>query len=148
VDDLHCRQRPYDPLEAYGQSKTADSLFALEFDRRYADRGVRAFAIFPGGIATPLLRHMNDELYEQMGVVPVDKRPPGALKTPEEGAATTIWAAVAPELCGRGGLHASDCAIVGVGDAAGPLPYAADPASAKRLWWMTEREVGLASDTP
>lgn len=144
LDDLHYRTRAYDPLDAYGQSKTADSLFAIEFDRRHAAVGIRAFAVFPGGIATPLLRHMNEALYEKMGVVPVEKRPPGALKTPEEGAATTVWAAVAPELTGRGGLHVSDCAVVAAGDRQGPVPYAVDPAHARALWELTERELALA----
>lgn len=144
LDDLHHRDRAYDPLEAYGQSKTADSLFALEFDRRFAARGVRAYAVFPGGIATRLLRHLDDELYAQMGAVPVDKRPAGALKTTEQGAATTVFAAVAPELAQLGGLHLSDCAVVRVGDAGGPVPHAVAPESATALWAVTERELGLA----
>lgn len=141
--DLHFRERPYDPLEAYGQSKTADSLFALEFDRRYAARGIRAYGVFPGGIATPLVRHLNDALYARMGALPVHMRAPGTLKTPAQGAATTVFAAVAPELARRGGRHLSDCRIVEVGDTDGPVAYAVDPARAEALWKITERELGL-----
>lgn len=145
-EDINYRNRPYDAVEAYGQSKTANALFAVEFDRRLGEEGVHAFAVDPGGVATALIRHMTDDLYARMGVVPVDRRPPGSLKTPAQGAATAVWAAVAQELEGKGGLYLQDCAeapLLGPAHPRGVAHFAVDPAGAERLWSISEAETGL-----
>jgi NAD(P)-dependent dehydrogenase (short-subunit alcohol dehydrogenase family) len=144
-DDPNYHRRPYDPWEAYGQSKTANALFAVGLTRR----GVPANAVAPGAIQTGLMRHMpHDELSER-GWLDADGnrilRPDPAWKTVEEGAATTVWAAVAPELEGIGGAYLDNCAIAApwTGDGEVPhgsyLPYALDPDHAERLWTLSEK---------
>ena len=145
-DDLHYRARDYDAIEAYGQSKSANALFAVGFDKRFKSEGIRAFSVDPGGVATSLIRHMTDELYQRMGAVPVDRRPPGSLKRPEQGAATAVWAAVAPELDEAGGLYLQDCAeapLFGPEQPRGVMPHAIDEARAERLWTVSGSEVRL-----
>ena len=143
-DDIHFERRPYDKWSSYGQSKTANILFAVELERRLGSRGVHANAIHPGTIATELSRHMEREDFEL-----VRKRQPGGkmrLKTVEAGAATTVYAATAPELEGRGGLYLEDCGVANVDDAqdaaGGVRSYALDPDAAKRLWSLSEEMVG------
>jgi NAD(P)-dependent dehydrogenase (short-subunit alcohol dehydrogenase family) len=143
-DDIHFEQRPYDKWSSYGQSKTANILFAVELERRLGSRGVHANAIHPGTIATELSRHMGREDFEL-----VRKRQPGGkmrLKPVEAGAATTVYAAAAPELEGRGGLYLEDCGVAEVDDAedatGGVRSYAVDPDAAKRLWSISEEMVG------
>ena len=143
-DDIHFERRPYVKWSSYGQSKTANILFAVELGRRLRSRGVHANAIHPGTIATELSRHMGREDFEL-----VQKRQPGGkmrLKSVEAGAATTVYAATAPELEGRGGLYLEDCGIANVDDAedaaGGVRSYAVDPDAAKRLWSISEEMVG------
>ena len=143
-DDIHFERRPYDKWSAYGQSKTANILLAVELERRLGSRGVHANAIHPGTIATELARHMEREDFEL-----VRKRQPGGrmrLKSVEAGAATTVYAATAPELEGRGGIYVEDCGIADVDDAedaaGGVRSYALDPDAAERLWSISEETVG------
>jgi NAD(P)-dependent dehydrogenase (short-subunit alcohol dehydrogenase family) len=114
-DDIHFRNRPYDKWEAYGQAKTADALFALGLDRRWNSDGVRAFSVHPGGIFTPLQRHLSDEEMVAMGwKAPDGTIPPmvqARFKSPEAGAATAVWCATSPQLEGRGGVYCEDCDI-------------------------------------
>ena len=139
-DDPNYERRPYDKFEAYGQSKTANILFTVELERRLGPRGVHAYAVHPGMVATNLARHMSrDDLKEFLA----RRRPAGSeegalppLLEPEEGAVTTLWAATSPELAGRGGVYLADCAV------AEPAPYARDPDAARRLWELSERLVG------
>ncbi len=143
-DDLHFERRPYDKWAAYGQAKTANVLFAVELDRRLAGRGVRANALHPGGIVTELGRHLTkDDIAELMSRAPGGKM---EWKTPEAGAATSVWAATAPELEGQGGLYLDDCQIASVrtsaDDPGGYEAYARDPAAARRLWTVSEELVG------
>lgn len=144
-DDLHFERRPYDKWEAYGQSKTANVLFAVELDRRLAAAGVRANALHPGAIMTELGRHLvPDDIKLMM------KRAPGGkglqFKSVEAGAATAVWAATAPELEDRGGLYLEDCQVAAPRAAPeAPLgyePYAVDPDAARRLWTISEQLVG------
>jgi NAD(P)-dependent dehydrogenase (short-subunit alcohol dehydrogenase family) len=142
-DDIHFEQRPYDKWSAYGQSKTANILFAVELERRLGSRGVHANAIHPGTIATELARHMKREDFEV-----VRKRAPGGkmrLKSVDAGAATTVYAATAPELEGRGGLYLEDCGVAKVIEAehaaGGVRSYAVDPDAARRLWSISEEMV-------
>ena len=95
-EDPNYLRRPYHPFRAYGQSKTANGLFAVEYDRRYAAAGVCAFAVMPGVIVTPLLRHMTPELNAELGVAAKDGNTTQTLrsKAVRQGAATSIWAVV------------------------------------------------------
>jgi NAD(P)-dependent dehydrogenase (short-subunit alcohol dehydrogenase family) len=143
-EDIHFERRPYDKWESYGQAKTANVLFAVELDRRLAERGVRANALHPGGIVTELGRHLSPADIEEL----MSRAPGGTFewKTPEQGAATSVWAATAPELEGRGGLYLEDCRIASPraseDDPGGFEPYTRDPAAARRLWTVSEEHVG------
>lgn len=141
-DDTDFRNRPYDAFRAYGQSKTANALFALEFDRRYRERGIRAFSLMPGVIHTNLGRHVPDAGWADIEHL---------AKTVEQGASTSVWAATAPELGGQGGLYLENCAeaeifVRGMPRGTGVMPYARDPDAARRLWALSEEKVGLAAD--
>jgi NAD(P)-dependent dehydrogenase (short-subunit alcohol dehydrogenase family) len=147
-DDIDFKNRPYDKWSAYGQSKTANALFAVRLTHRFRDRGVLANAVMPGGIMTGLQKHMPMEEKKALGwILPDGSINPG-MKTPEQGAATSIWAAVGAELEGVGGLYLEDCAqaVEWKEDApwSGVLPHALDPQAAERLWTVSERMVGLA----
>jgi NAD(P)-dependent dehydrogenase (short-subunit alcohol dehydrogenase family) len=139
--DPNFETEPYDKFEAYGQSKTANILFTVEFDRRYADAGVRANAVHPGMIMTDLGRHMSSEDRVELGARAARRSGRGGgglprFKTVEQGAATSIYAAVAPELAGVGGRYLDDTAL------ATPSSHAIDPDSAARLWALSEELVG------
>jgi NAD(P)-dependent dehydrogenase (short-subunit alcohol dehydrogenase family) len=147
-EDIHFRSRPYDKWESYGQSKSANSLFAVDYDRRFAGEGVRANAVMPGGIMTPLQRHLPIEEQRAMGWIDENGKVNDRFKTPEQGASTSVWAAVGDELEGVGGLYLENCAqavawspenrVVGV-----RAEHALDPQSAERLWTVSEKTVGL-----
>ncbi len=142
-EDIGFEERAYEKWAAYGQSKTANILLAVELERRLGARGVHAYAIHPGVIPTDLSRHMEPEDFEH-----VRRRSGGRLrlKTVESGAATSVWAATAPELEGRGGLYLEDCHVAEVNDAEGATEgvrsYALDPDAARRLWSVSEELVG------
>ena len=144
-EDPHFRTTEYEKWTSYGQSKTANALFAVGVTRKWKDRGVLANAVMPGGIITPLQRQLSRE--EQIGFGWIDENgvPNPRMKTPEEGAATSVWAAVGPELEGVGGKYLENCAEAGPWTEAEPwsgvLPYAIDPASAERLWAWSENEI-------
>jgi NAD(P)-dependent dehydrogenase (short-subunit alcohol dehydrogenase family) len=126
-------ERGYDKWEAYGQSKTANRLFALELDRQGAPRGVRAFSATPGYILTPLQRHLERSEMVDAGWVDESGAPVHpAFISAEQGAATQVWGATTPELDGRGGLHLAEVAVDG------PIENADDAA---RLWALSERLV-------
>ena len=143
-EDIHFERRPYDKWSAYGQAKTANVLFAVELDRRLASRGVRANGLHPGGIVTDLGRHLTQEDIKEL----MSRAPGGKMewKTPEQGAATSVWAATAPELESRGGLYLDDCQIATLrtspDDPGGYEAYARDAEAAKRLWTVSEQHVG------
>jgi len=143
-DDPDFEARDYDKWTAYGQSKTANVLFTVELDRRMRDAGVRAFAVHPGAIMTDLSRHLVPE-----DIAAIHARAPGGrlhMKTIPAGAATTCFAATAPELEGRGGLYLEDCGVAEVDDdprsASGVRSYAVDADAARRLWTLSEQRVG------
>jgi NAD(P)-dependent dehydrogenase (short-subunit alcohol dehydrogenase family) len=144
-NDVHFRSTPYDRWEAYGQSKTANALFAVEFSKRFADRGVTANAVHPGGIRTRLQRHVTPEERLRRGWGPEDQPSP-KLKTLEQGASTSVWAALGAELEGIGGLYLEDCAQALPAEAGqaygGVWPWALDPEEAARLWSLTRETVG------
>ena len=130
----------YDRWLAYGQSKTANALFALELDRRGEDDGIQAFSVHPGSILTPLQRHLTREEKIGLGWIDADGRPAAGFKTTEQGAATSVWAATATSLADRGGEYLEDCDIAPLSEedgAPGVKPWAVDPAEAVRLWEMS-----------
>lgn len=146
-DDPNYLQRPYDKWEAYGQAKTANALFAVGFDRRYREHGVRSHAVMPGGIMTPLQRHMAHEEMVAMGWIdPATGKLRDGFKTPEQGASTSVWAALGPELEGVGGLYLEDCAQAAPWTPESPwrgvLPHALDTEGAERLWALSAQIVG------
>lgn len=152
-DDIHFRTNDYDKWTAYGQSKTANALFAVGLDARLKAKGIRAFAVHPGGIMTPLQRHLQTEEMIAMGWLDKDgKIPPqvaAIFKTPAEGAATTVWCAVSPQLEGRGGVYCEDCDIALNQTKESPrwahvAPWAVDEDAADRLWAATEDIVAEA----
>ncbi len=146
-DDPHFERRPYDKWVAYGQSKTANALFALALDARGEERRVRAFSVHPGAIPeTDLGRWMPPE--EMRAAVEMASKMAPGLKTPSQGAATTIWCATSPQLDGMGGVYCEDCDIAAMVPTDFPEPYgvrpwAADPKLAERLWTMTEAWTGV-----
>jgi NAD(P)-dependent dehydrogenase (short-subunit alcohol dehydrogenase family) len=146
-EDPHFERRPYDKWAAYGQSKTANILFAVELDRRLARDGVRAFAIHPGMIATELARHLTPDDARMLGERARKRAESGqtSVKAVPQGAATQLYAATAPELEGRGGLYLEDCQVSGVEPCpggAGAAAYALDPQAAARLWTVSEEMLG------
>lgn len=138
----------YHKFEAYGQSKTANSLFAVELDRRGAEQGVRAFAVHPGGILTPLQRHMGREEMIALKWIDEDGKGNPGFKTPEQGAATQVWAATSPQLEGKGGVYCEDCDIAEPAQEDGPRvgvkDYAVDAEEAKRLWDLSVELTGVS----
>lgn len=147
-DDVHWRTG-YDKWEAYGQAKTANVLFAVELDRRGRDFGVRAFALHPGGILTPLQRHLPRQEMVERGWIDEDGKPlnPEGFKTPEQGAATQVWAATSPMLDGLGGVYCEDCDIAepapADGGRTGVRNWATDPEQASRLWELSAELTGV-----
>ena len=145
-DDLQF-ERGYDKWEAYGQAKTANVLFAVRLDALGQDSGVRAFAVHPGGILTPLQRHLTRAEMAGFGWIDEDGNPTQQFKTPQQGAATATWAATAPLLDGIGGVYCEDCDIAEPASAEdetrGVAPYAVDPDEAARLWTVSARLTGV-----
>ncbi len=145
-DDIHYDQRPYDRWEAYGQSKTANILFGIEAGRRWSSEGITMNALMPGSIATNLQRHLTEEeLQERI------RQSGGAatrrVKTPEQGAATTLVVATTPLLNGVSGKYFEDCneAAPASGDShrRGVAAYAQDPEAAAQLWKVSEETLEL-----
>ena len=137
----------YDKWAAYGQAKTANVLFAVQLDALGQDAGVRAFAVNPGGILTPLQRHLPREEMVALGWVDAAGRPLQRFKTTEEGAATATWCATSPQLAGMGGVYCEDCDIAAPTtdeDATtGVRAYATDTEAAARLWTVSAELTGV-----
>ncbi|MCD0443011.1 SDR family NAD(P)-dependent oxidoreductase [Glycomyces sp. A-F 0318] len=142
-DDVHF-ERGYDRWQAYSQSKTANVLFAVELDRLGRDAGIRAFALHPGAILTPLQRHIPVAEQREMGWRDEEGNPPEYFKTAEQGAATQTWAATSPRLDGLGGVYLEDCEVAEVtAEGPGVRAHAVDPAEAERLWAYSARLTGV-----
>ncbi len=146
-DDPFFERDPYDKFAAYGQSKTANVLFSVALDARFRDRGIRSIAVHPGAIHTELGRHMTSSDLDDL----LKDRPqsePMRFREVSQGAATTVWAATAPELDDCGGVYCEDCAIAPVIDSPdeshGVMAWALDPAAAERLWQLSEAWSGEA----
>ena len=146
LDDLNFERRPYHPGLSYGQSKTANILFAVEFDRRHKTRGVRATAVHPGTIQTELGRHLDEASTRMMlGQKEESDAVSEHVKTVAQGASTTVWAGVYASADEVGGLYCEDCHVAAPGAPGtfhGVLPYALDPERAKALWTKSEELVG------
>ena len=149
LDDPGFETTVYEPFVAYGRSKTANVLFAVELDRRLRGRGIRATALHPGGIRTELLRHTTPEMLQQMAAQSARRADgsqgePPKVKTVEQGAATTVWAAFVAHTEEVGGRFCEDCHVTEVAEAGygGVRPYALDPERAKALWAKSEAMVG------
>ena len=144
-DDPMFTRGDYDKWAAYGQAKTANVLFAVRLDELAAESGVRAFALHPGGILTPLQRHLPLAEQVAMGWVDEQGRPLVDFKSTEQGAATTVWAATSPQLEGLGGVYLEDCDVarVSTGDEPGVRPYAVDPEQAAWLWDLSAELTGV-----
>jgi NAD(P)-dependent dehydrogenase (short-subunit alcohol dehydrogenase family) len=148
-DDPNWEHGPYDKFKAYGAAKTANVLFTVALDARYHDTDIRSFAVHPGTVATALSRYMSKgDMKAMMGLGTADRDPAAA--TPrlevipvEQGAATSVWAAVSDELAGLGGCYLADCAI-----STNVAPYAVDPQRAERLWTLSERLCGSTVSGP
>jgi NAD(P)-dependent dehydrogenase (short-subunit alcohol dehydrogenase family) len=141
-DDPNWENRDYDKFVAYGASKTANILHAVEADRRLCEMGIRAYAVHPGTVATSLARYMSSSDFSQLRkFVAVNGEARGEQSDgfldfvmPDQGAATQVWAAVSPELADQGALYLEDC---GVSEAA--APHARDAQHAVRLWALSEK---------
>jgi NAD(P)-dependent dehydrogenase (short-subunit alcohol dehydrogenase family) len=157
-EDPNFERREYDRWAGYGQSKTANILFALALDARGEAHGIRAFSLHPGSIVgTDLKRYLSEEelraagVIDEMGQAILD--PSKFLKTAEQGAATSVWCAASPQLEGMGGVYCENCDISPpvpqedivawkLGDSTrkvGVMPYAIDRETAERLWTISEK---------
>ncbi len=146
-EDPNFERRPYDKWLGYGQSKTANVLFAVALDERGQKHGVRAFAVHPGVIITDLGRHLSEA--EVNGVLASSAQ---FMKTPDQGAATSVWCATSAELDGKGGVYCADVDIAPAVPAdskefGGVRPWAIDPDAAARLWQVSERWAGFTFAT-
>ncbi|GHA94661.1 oxidoreductase [Algimonas arctica] len=146
LDDPNYKQATYEKWEAYGRSKSANALFALELDKRGRDTGLRSYAVHPGGIMTNLGRHLTDEdIAMLMARFSQSDDQPG-FKTIPQGAATSCYAATAPELADIGGMYLEDCGQTFVnddlkGDKAGQRSWIMDADVASKLWTLSEELV-------
>ncbi|MEO1408066.1 MAG: oxidoreductase [Pseudomonadota bacterium] len=147
-DDPHYKSREYEKWEAYGSAKSANALFALGVDQKAQQFGVRSFSVHPGGIFTPLQRHLPDEEMVALGW----KNPDGTIpemvqmmfKTPEQGASTATWAATSPKLEGKGGVYCEDCDVAKLATEDSQRweharEWICDDEKAERLWEMSEK---------
>jgi NAD(P)-dependent dehydrogenase (short-subunit alcohol dehydrogenase family) len=152
-DDPNWTDGSYDKWKAYGQSKTANSLFALGMNARLKESGGEAFAVHPGGIFTPLQRHLPTEEMIVLGWLneqgEISDGARAMFKTPSQGCTTTLWAATSPLLEGKGGVYCEDCNIAALSGEQ-PVryrdvePHAVDQDSAERLWEMSEKLLAQA----
>ncbi|MFM5884838.1 MAG: oxidoreductase [Novosphingobium sp.] len=146
--DPNFEHRPYDKWQSYGQAKSANALFALQLDALGAAHGVRAFSVHPGGIATPLQRHLTREEQIAMGWMDQDGKIDERFKSTEQGAATSVWCAVSPLLGGMGGVYCEDCNVAEAVPAdfagfSGARPHIQDRALAADLWDLSEKLTGV-----
>ena len=146
-DDINFETTPYEKWTAYAQAKTANALFALGLDMKYADQGLRAFSVHPGGIMTPLQRHLDNEEMIALGWLDesgnLSELAASLFKSTAQGCTTTLWAATSEMLDGKGGLYCEDCDVADLADEDTPryfgvARWAVDPALAIKLWELSE----------
>lgn len=156
--DPNYEQQKYDPFVAYGRSKTATTLFALEFDKRHRNRGIRAASVMPGNSHTDLLHHFSQEALQGL-LENIDKvraatgLPPGELKDIPQAAATSVWAAVVADKDEIGGRYLEDCAVAPIDDTPNPFvegvkSYALDANKAELLWSKSEELIDAKGTNP
>jgi NAD(P)-dependent dehydrogenase (short-subunit alcohol dehydrogenase family) len=147
-DDINFEKTVYEKWTAYAQAKTANALFALGLDMKYAEQGLRAFSVHPGGIMTPLQRHLDNEEMIALGWLDesgnLSELAASLFKSTTQGCTTTLWAATSEQLDGKGGLYCEDCDVADLADENTPryfgvAQWAVDPALAKELWELSER---------
>jgi len=142
-DDINFEKQAYDKWTAYGQSKCANVLFAIEFHKRNHQHGVSAFSLHPGGIMTGLQSSLTMEEMTAMGWFDKEGKPNEMMKTVEQGASTSVYAATSPDLEGKGGLYLEDCAVSTVppevNHFVGWAAHAKDEVAAARLWELSEK---------
>ena len=154
-DDVQFEETPYDKWQAYGQAKSANALFANALSRRLKDSGGAAFSVHPGGIFTPLQRHLPKEEMIALGWLGEDGEPSelakAGFKSPEQGCSTTLWAATSAQLDGKSGVYCEDCNIATVTDPESPAArfmgvnaHVCDDDAAERLWTMSEQLLATA----
>ena len=146
-DDINFETTPYEKWTAYAQAKTANALFALGLDMKYADQGLRAFSVHPGGIMTPLQRHLDNEEMIALGWLDesgnLSELAASLFKSTAQGCTTTLWAATSEMLDGKGGLYCEDCDVADLADEDTPryfgvARWVVDPALAIKLWELSE----------
>lgn len=151
LDDINLEtEGKYSPYLAYGNSKICVVWMANQIERLYGNQGIHAYSLMPGGIWTPLQKHVQEE----MDGARLDPNVLKYMKNPEQGCATTIWAATARELEAKGGVYCEDCEVAGPKPADAPnphiapghAPFAFDPEGEKKLWEMSLGMVGLGGD--
>jgi NAD(P)-dependent dehydrogenase (short-subunit alcohol dehydrogenase family) len=151
LDDPNFERTPYTEFAAYGRSKTANILFAVEFDRRHRTNGVRATAVHPGGIQTELARHMQPGAIQHMidqinAANAASGLPAYSWKTLPQGAATSVWSGIVAAADEVGGRYCEDCHVAELAEGenirGGVRAYALDPDRAKALWAKSEEMVG------
>lgn len=155
LDDPNFDRQPYEPFVAYGRSKTANALFAVEFDSRHRKRGIRAASVMPGNSLTDLPRHFSQEqlqgLFETVNKARADANlPPPQLKEISQAAATSVWAAVVANRDEIGGHYLEDCAVAPINDSENPFAdgvrsYALDAGKARELWAKSEEWIENAA---
>ena len=146
-EDINFEKKPYEKWTAYAQAKTANALFALGLDMKYADQGLRAFSVHPGGIMTPLQRHLQNEEMIALGWLDengnLSELAAALFKSTTQGCTTTLWAATSDMLDGKGGLYCEDCDVAELADEDTPryfgvAQWAVDPDLAVKLWELSE----------
>ena len=146
-EDINFEKTPYEKWTAYAQAKTANALFALGLDMKYADQGLRAFSVHPGGIMTPLQRHLQNEEIVALGWLDengnLSELAAALFKSTTQGCTTTLWAATSDMLEGKGGLYCEDCDVAELADEDTPryfgvAQWAVDPDLAVKLWELSE----------
>ena len=147
-DDINFDSTEYEKWTAYAQAKTANALFALGLDMKYRDQGLQAFSVHPGGILTPLQRHLGNEEMQALGWTDADgnlsERAAAMFKSTTQGCSTTLWAATSEDLNDTGGLYCEDCDVANLATEDSPpyfdvAPWAADEDAAMKLWDITEK---------
>jgi NAD(P)-dependent dehydrogenase (short-subunit alcohol dehydrogenase family) len=149
LDDPNWETREYEKWPAYGAAKSANALFALHLDKLGEPRGIRAFAVHPGGIATPLQRHLTMEEQKAMGWYDDEGNTHEAFKSTQEGASTSVWCAVSPLLEGMGGVYCENCNIGALADentpaGSGVFAHIRDEAFANKLWVKSQILTGIS----
>ena len=146
-DDINFNKTPYEKWTAYAQAKSANALFARGLDIKYSDKGLKALSVHPGGILTPLQRHLGNEEMQALGWTDaqgnLSETAAALFKSTTQGCTTTLWAATSDLLEGVGGVYCEDCDVANLATAESPrffdvAPWAASDEGAMKLWDITE----------